>query len=293
MSKHFVGHYAVLGLRPDAGWHELRAAYRKKVRAWHPDRQHDPALHTHAEEQTKAINRAYEELAEFYRHHATLPLSAPSLVDLDTSETTKPAAPTTASGPHTAGHKETDTPKRQFPNILRAAIALGLAIAAWLFLRTSALVDQPPPLNTTQLPSTRFAGETAVPSPALVAAEPSFTYGSTMSEVLNVHGTPSHMDRDVWHYRGSKIYFRNGTVIRWEEGPEHRLRARVAPDATSKKQTFGFSKGSTKTEVLIVQGAPIRETDKMWDYGVSRIYFEGDQVIDWYESPLDPLKVKR
>lgn len=115
-----------------------------------------------------------------------------------------------------------------------------------------------------------------------------------MGEVYAAQGVPNSANQDVWHYGTSKVHFQNGVVIRWEESRDHPLKARIDSNPTSSSKTSTvFSKGSTKSEVRSIQGDPIRESDKMWDYSVSRVFFEDDRVVDWYESPLDPLKVKR
>lgn len=53
--------FSVLGLSPTASNDEIRLAYRKKVRAYHPDRQ-DAFVKLHAQEVIKVINTAYEHI---------------------------------------------------------------------------------------------------------------------------------------------------------------------------------------------------------------------------------------
>lgn len=61
--------FEVLGLSPSASVNEMRAAYRKKMKQWHPDvfaGRTEEARHI-AEEKTKEIIAAYEELFARYR----------------------------------------------------------------------------------------------------------------------------------------------------------------------------------------------------------------------------------
>ena len=51
--------YAVLGTTNAATDAEVRLAYRKKVRAYHPDRQ-DEFVKLHSQEVIKIVNSAYE-----------------------------------------------------------------------------------------------------------------------------------------------------------------------------------------------------------------------------------------
>jgi len=53
--------YAVLGIEFTASDEEIRLAYRKKVRAYHPDRQGE-FLRSHAQEVIKIVNAAYERI---------------------------------------------------------------------------------------------------------------------------------------------------------------------------------------------------------------------------------------
>lgn len=65
-------------------------------------------------------------------------------------------------------------------------------------------------------------------------------------------------------------------------------RLRLRPAATSTAQYFSI--GSTKDEVRLVQGIPSRTRRSVWHFGESAVYFLGDRVSGWRESPRDPLK---
>ena len=56
----FKDYYAVLGVEPSAGDAEIKTAYRRLARKYHPDVSKEPG----AEEQFKAVNEAYEALRE-------------------------------------------------------------------------------------------------------------------------------------------------------------------------------------------------------------------------------------
>ena len=53
--------YALLGVAPDAGADQIKAAYRDKARQWHPDRFPEGPERIRAEERMIKLNRAYEE----------------------------------------------------------------------------------------------------------------------------------------------------------------------------------------------------------------------------------------
>ncbi|MXV75705.1 hypothetical protein F4Z99_15705, partial [Candidatus Poribacteria bacterium] len=53
-----------------------------------------------------------------------------------------------------------------------------------------------------------------------------------------------------------------------------------------------FTVGSTKDEVVAVQGTPNSLSQWSFGYGGSSVNFKNDRVIGWYSSPLNPLKVR-
>lgn len=62
-------HYRVLGLAPEAGADEVRAAWRLLLVAFHPDRFRDPEQRRRAEEITKRANAAWQTLGDPARRH--------------------------------------------------------------------------------------------------------------------------------------------------------------------------------------------------------------------------------
>lgn len=56
----FKDYYDILGVKPDAGEADIKAAYRKLARKYHPDRNKE----SDAEERFKAVNEAYEVLKD-------------------------------------------------------------------------------------------------------------------------------------------------------------------------------------------------------------------------------------
>ena len=54
-----------------------------------------------------------------------------------------------------------------------------------------------------------------------------------------------------------------------------------------------FTVGSTKDEVLAVQGTPDSFTDTRWEYGsLSWVRFENGLVTDWNNTDYDKLKAR-
>jgi hypothetical protein len=53
-----------------------------------------------------------------------------------------------------------------------------------------------------------------------------------------------------------------------------------------------FTVGSSKDEVLSVQGTPTDFDDRVWKYGASSVFFSGNRVIGWDMWPGSTLKVR-
>ena len=61
-SEKFANYYELLGIDPAAGKEEVRQAYLKKIKEWHPDK--NPGRITEAEDMTKVLNQAYHILGD-------------------------------------------------------------------------------------------------------------------------------------------------------------------------------------------------------------------------------------
>ena len=68
--------YQILGLTPDAKYHEIKHAYRTLVKCWHPDRfatdldrQRQALEHFHAVTHAYAMLRAHRTAADLSRLH--------------------------------------------------------------------------------------------------------------------------------------------------------------------------------------------------------------------------------
>ena len=56
--------YEVLGIKPSASQDEIKSAYRKLIKQYHPDKFNDNPLKNLAEEKMMEINEAYESLTK-------------------------------------------------------------------------------------------------------------------------------------------------------------------------------------------------------------------------------------
>jgi hypothetical protein len=119
-----------------------------------------------------------------------------------------------------------------------------------------------------------------------------FTVGSTKDEVLAVQGTPTRVGEYEWAYGLSTIDFRDGRVVSWTIYGSSPLHAKLLPSSTASNTPGYFTVGSTKDEVLAVQGTPTRVGEYEWAYGLSTIDFRNGRVISWTIYGSSPLHVK-
>lgn len=289
-------HFRTLGVGHGASAKELKNKYRLLIKRWHPDRfHHDARLQKLAEEKMKDINQAYRDLAEYYEINGSLTRPGPA------SPERPPQAPFQATP--SVSIRTPVKPNAVLTRTAAAVAVLALASGAWLL--TDEGGDNSPSGDSMSIP--------ALPNLADEPEQVLFTEGSPIGEVYAIQGVPTRVEGDTWHYGASKVHFIKGVVSKWENHPDQPLRAATmfpTAQATQQARTADtslertrraatapmptvFSIGSSKEDVRMVQGAPSQERDATWDYGVSKVYFRGDRVSGWHESPLNPLKVRK
>ncbi len=69
------------------------------------------------------------------------------------------------------------------------------------------------------------------------------------------------------------------------------VHARLTPSAPTSSQGY-FTVGSTRDEVLAVQGTPTVFSDSAFVYGYSTVFFQSGRVVSWDISSQNPLRVR-
>lgn len=293
MSINYDRNYRVLGVEPGCSWEELRSAYRRMVRAWHPDHRPAPGESDQPSNDTiKEITHAFRSLSDYRRRHGYLP--APAADHERAAHDNPPDAGSpniAAAGPDplspSPAHSDpwTGVPRtvRRSPSstvtgytIAGAIVVMGYVVLGglWSDEWSPDNVAQAPPSNADERANTSARGMHT----RLKAAY--FGIGSGISDVYAIQGDPTHVTSDTWSYGASKIYFANDRVTAWESHPSFPLKADAYP-SPHMPATTTFTIGSTKKTVRAVQGLPLTEGDSIWDYGVVRVHFRHDKVIAW------------
>jgi len=281
----YSGCYATLGVTPDTEWNTLRSRYKRLIGTWHPDRYPPGADKAVAEERSKQITRAYKALETYRRRHGALPplpSAAPAAAEpVEPDEHSDSLRPERQAEPAFADAWGRESASRTKPRALRRIAVSLLAIGglAYLAIGQSWKLEEDEP----------SASSTAEPAPQAADASdaPRISVGSTLGEVYSVQGVPTATKGDTWYYGQSQIQFLQGRVVSWVENPANPLR--VTHDEPAGSGAFGV--GSTRAQVRAIQGPPVGESDTVWDYGPSRVFFEHDRVVRWEESPMHPLRV--
>ncbi len=195
----FIAFYEQLGLRPGCTLEELKAAYRRRVSALHPDRPGDPASAEADAAQLRHLTAAYTAATRFQRLHGRMPGGIPAATRGPVPPRERSARPAPVAA-HT----------RRWPWFALAACA---AIAIVVALQDDG--DEVPAVPAAR-PAPEvvlFAREHVVAAPA--AAPTRIEVGVSADDVLAIEGRPLMENAQRWDYGPSWIAFTDGKVSDW------------------------------------------------------------------------------
>jgi len=321
----------VLELHATATDEEIKASYRMLVKVWHPDRfEGDRKLSKAAGEKLKGINAAFKLLSSSPRpvggrKYPTPESKGSPRKAQPTSERPRPfterdggnrpkensaAPPPPNSRPSSGDSPDVSTPQTSsgWSRLLRYVVIIGgISLAKYFWpsggsgSNTNAVVHPTYEVDSTFSPRNTSlfdhfsTSEQAKPASNTSKKEPPyFTVGSTREEVLAVQGTPTSFSQDTLEYGASEVYLSDGKVVSWKNWKQlNPLPVKLVPKSPPIKNPGYFTVGSTKDEVLTVQGTPTAFSEDTFEYGASEIYFKDDKVVNWKEwRELNPLRVK-
>jgi len=283
-------YYAALRITHDIDWTALRARYRRLIGQWHPDRfPVEGSERELAEEHSKEITIAYQALERYYRDHGVLPpLEHSTRGGGSTASVGDNVRPTVGTG-HDAPAQELAKPapgRRQRVFLVLCSIVMA-SYAAYYYSDEGTRGHRGTGADIRLQKSTSETAHRASDLPQWGG----ISAGSTLGDVYAIQGIPTLTEGDTWYYGKSSIRFEQGKVVSWTEHPDTPLR--IARNQPVELRDGIFDIGSSKDEVRSIQGTPVSETETVWDYGTSRVYFEHNRVVRWEASPLQPLRVPR
>jgi hypothetical protein len=283
-------YYATLSTSPNTDWAALRARYKRLIGRWHPDRFPPGTTERElAEEHSKQITIAYRTIEQYYRDHGVLPpLEAATTIDRTTKD---PAAAPESAGQAAPAADATVRPRAgRASGRRRVLMALSASVVLGAYIVSRHADDQRSEGDAVTAGTGATEAPEAVPPKRDGSSSPAgITVGSTLGEVYAIQGIPTLTQGDTWYYGKSSVRFEQGKAVSWIQHPDNPLR--IARDQPIEPRGGIFYVGSTKDEVRSIQGSPVSETETVWDYGPSRVYFEHNRVVRWETSPLQPLRV--
>lgn len=290
--------YSILGVFQDDGWEKVRSAYRQQIKRWHPDRLQDSSHRKIAEEKSKEINQAYQNLADYYREFGVLPPDHTSEQVVASTTHEKWTGPDRHDRPETSHASFEESPQPRRRNYLFKTILAGIVIAVVYAFYEPSILD---PHGTDEM---IMSG-----NPGHGLANGRFT---TSQDGRNNAGDPGALPKAVIPDNTTSADTNNSTNYRQDtiydlDSRANTIQKNTQASSASRKSVFDshpsspvrsvrpafITKGASKSEVLALQGPPLRQTETEWDYGLSRIYFQNGKVIDWYENPMNPLMLAR
>ena len=311
-NEDYTNHLQVLGVDHDSSWSDIKTAFQRAAREWHPDRHiEEPEKQKLAEERFKIISQAYNALSSYYQRHGRLPGDPAQAQEASPlAEEQGFEAPRQAGTSIWSRHASEEESMLWHIIVRRSAIVLlsiGTAIALLILLLSAdgpfsnLAADRPytagKPLGGNG-PGSRPLNLVRPDSPA-VAVKPvqhhskSLALGATFGETQDILGVPARVEGDIWFYGKSEIHFKDGFVADWIISDSDPLNVSLTRKRVSAPLKTYIIVGDTKAEILRIQGSPIWKTNSVWKYKISKIFFSGDKVTGWYSSPLDPLKIKK
>jgi hypothetical protein len=112
------------------------------------------------------------------------------------------------------------------------------------------------------------------------------TVGSTRDEVLDQLGTPTASTGSKLVYGQSELYLKDNSVAGWKIDPvASPIRVKLWPESSVDPSLDSFTVGSSRDEVLVVQGTPTGFSEDRFAYGSSEVWFQNRRVVRWKSDP--------
>jgi hypothetical protein len=146
--------------------------------------------------------------------------------------------------------------------------------------------------DTQSIPQSLHRREPGASRAETTRLRPYITAGLSRHEVIAVLGAPTSSTDTKLAYGASQLDFTDGKLSGWSIAASSPIRVKLWPDAPVDPDLTAFKLGSTKNEVLVVQGTPTLYSEKTFGYGGSRVFFENNRVVGWKnDAATAPLRI--
>ena len=253
-------YYQILGLEYGASQDEIKIAYKDLVKVWHPDRfQGDSRLLEKAQEKLKEINEANDKLKKYrpdVRYEKTYQSTKRNTTENKQSyDYSKTSSKTESANP---------VPKKSDNNWCVWIVVL------FLLGGVAKYVDRYIKENAKSKNNENVAD-------LIPKIEDKSTKNHILNEIENKKViSKKNKDIDVHQINNKRV-------------SKHR---EVKQNDVVVNNAKYFIIGSTKDEVIAIQGTPDSFSENEFRYGLSRVYFNNGKVKSWDNSGYPKLKVK-
>lgn len=309
--------FRILGLPTTASLDEIKKRYRHLAKAFHPDSYPDSHSKEEAAKRFREITEAYKKITNwknfeqaFRKFEEAASYDEPNRTYQANEQSRKESEKKdkVTSSKSTTFLKLTEQLKnidRKTSFLLGALMLIAFLVINWPSSETSLerkgkeLPTGIKPIVVSSEPqrSKLSKGRNSSVPPASDTHDGSFfTIGSPEDHVLMVQGPPDKKTGQVWNYGLSRITFRDGKVVGYDNF-DGSLKVRLLPKTNFQDGEVPqyFTLGSSEDEVLIIQGMPSRVAKDVWYYGLDRVLFKdnnGMKVVSGYDNIAGSLKVR-
>jgi len=259
--------YWTLELDPDAPPGEVKKSYRRLIKAWHPDRfqQRSYLEQSQAEEKFKKIQEAYERIAAQWTPGQRIDRPGPR--EQGSLWARWPRAARRVVPPFERFGEKGKKALAKIAGLRLPAPFLSLLVFLLVFLAITVLGSLPFLEKFTDVSSLDAPPLSSNPPPfkeaSRSASPPRATVRPPMASKAPGAGNEPFPPKDAW------------------ENP---------PQVHPRQRDF-FTLGSTREEVLSIQGYPTRTHGETWEYDLSKVRFKGGRVVG-YNNFDESLKVR-
>ncbi len=249
---------ASFGLTRDAAQADIKDAYRLLAKVWHPDRfQSDEQLRRKAEEKLKEINSAYHLLATTVAENPRGPSSRPAPPAEKSQQASTATSARARYEPPGTSHFNASFRANRRTNKKRLVVTLAVLVAGGISLY----------LWSGRMASTQTIAKGAAKAEAI---------GQANREKPATAASPKLAEKQAAQTRASATSSRASVVVYPSDDP-------LVPY---------FTVGSTKADVVRVQGTPDKVSGNVFAYGLSEVFFSNGRVESWHADPSSPLKAR-
>ncbi len=273
----------LLNLSSDATGQDVKLAYRKAVKQWHPDRhqQASALVKEKAEKQMQALNTAYTILSDYYDKHGYLPGYIRPESTRDTfskantaNASTNPADTNTHRRPFQqteAGNKET-----QYQQPISKKKSSGLiwfAAVIVVVIIYSSFDSFFPDNNEETMALTKQSNQENKISNSKNSAN---TNATSVTNEDKAYEETEKIKSPFSVKERTSAFAPSSTLGIYEEPEDSKY----------------FTYGDTGGRVFEIQGVPTKTIGDIWYYGQSEVHFQNGRVKSWVISDTN-LKAKK